>query len=596
MDAPPDPRAGLGGASPDMSSLGGLAQPSSGAAATPQLAPQHRTLNTVLKMVALGLAGSAAGMGEKRPGEAAAAGARTGIGLVQQGKENARADQATANQTAEAKSRIKFQNAQSAEATARAAMYDQQLHQMPQEFQDTHNARTAAFMKDMQDMGITPTIMADNHGTGANAALEQLTDSHGGVPHMFIMNLGDKLVGYDLGQLTDNAGIRDQVNKVAEIQGKGTNAYSPSRWGLIGKEGREQITQQALGFFMPMATKDNADSLLQQYKNYQQTYAQNPNADPKFKAKLDDTVKMLQQSRDNYVKQKAQEAAQVAQAEVPVKVGLMKAEVGAKIEGDAAAREKDERETAHFLQDPNNLSALKDVSSMRTGERMRVFKYAKEENPAFDTGVLANKVKFLGEFTDPNGKTATGIDAANTFFQHGASLLDLTKAYRTTNIKLLNTPLNKIADAFGSDKYTDYSTALGVVRSEYTNAIKAGFAPQVDDSKEGREIMSESSTPAQVEAAVKRMGHNILARVDSKGESYKTNMGSAYPNLITPAGAEAANKIGLDVSKYSSGGQIGKSGSGQPAGATHEVYAADGKTLIGHVVNGSYVPLTPLAK
>jgi len=267
-----------------------------------------------------------------------------------------------------------------------------------------------------------------------------------------------------------------------------------------------------------------------------------------------------------------------------LEVGKQYSDAMAKVQAQRALDDKDLDAIAQGVgSDPNSLTQLNDIASLKGSERLRLFAKIKQINPQFDPGVVKNKVKFLGEFTDPNGKTAMGIDAANTFFQHGANLLDLTKSYRTSDIKLLNTPINKLADAFGDAKYTDYSTALGVVRSEYTNAIKAGFAPQVEDSKEGRDIMSDSSTPAQVEAAVKRMGHNVLARVDSKGESFKTNMGSAYPNLITPAGAEAASKIRLNVSKYRSGGQIGKPGSGgpasspAPAGATMKVPGSDGK-------------------
>jgi hypothetical protein len=453
MESAPDPRAGLGGASPDMSPLDGLSTPSNGA---PQLANQHRTLNTVLKAVAYSLAGAAAGGGEKRPGEAAAAGVKTGIGLAQQEKENRRADAEGANRTAETQSRIKFQNIQAAEASARAAMYDQQLHNMPQEFQDAHNAKTAAFMKDMQDLGITPTIMADNHSHGANTALEQLTNSHGGVPHMFVLNLGDKLVGYDLGQMTDNAGIRDQVNKIAEIQGKGANAYTPSRWGLIGKEGREQITQQALGFFMPMPTKDNVDSLLQQYKNYQQTYAQNPNADKTMKAKLDDTVKMLEGSRETLIQQKGEEAASVANAEIPAKVEAARQEMPIKIataKGEEKARidtqlsaANTEGQGARLVEgdmDPSQMSKRSNIynATLDAADHYSMAKYGKHFDLAqaqsdykFATNPSTqNKLKYLNSLT---GNPVTGDKGILD------KLIEQSKKVKRTDFPALNDGAN----------------------------------------------------------------------------------------------------------------------------------------------------------
>lgn len=292
--------------------------------------PPHRTLNTVLRYVALGLAGAAAGGGEKRPGEAAAAGVKTGIGLVQQGKENARAQ-------AESESKIHFQNVQAAEATARAAMYDKQLHNMDTQFQDEHNARTLTQMKELQAMGITPTIVADNHGQGANAALEQLTASHGGVPHMFILNLGDKLVGYDMAQLGGMSAMRDQVNAIQKIMGKGDQAYSAAAWGMLSPEAKNSLLQSSLGFFNPMPTKEGIDNQLQQYKNWRDAYAMNPTVDKAMLGKLDDTIKMLGDSRDTFIKQKGDEAAALTTAETPAKVAQATAVANAELPIKAAA-------------------------------------------------------------------------------------------------------------------------------------------------------------------------------------------------------------------------------------------------------------------
>lgn len=541
--------------------------------ASTTVAPEspHRTLNNVLKAVAIGLAGAAAGGAAKRPGEAAAAGLQTGIGLAQQAKQNERAQ-------AESEAKVRFQNVQSAEATARAAMYDKQLHQMDTTFQDEHNSRTLQQMKDFQAMGISPTIVADNHGTGANAALEQLTQSHGGVPHMFILNLGDKLVGYDMKQLGSAAGMRDQVNAIAKIQGKGDEAYPANVWGSMQPETRNALLQQSLGFFNPMPTKENIDNQLQQYKNYRQTYAQNPSADKGMLDKLDGTIKLLEGSRDTFIKQGADEAGAKAKAvqdaTLPGEIRKVSAEAFARKAADRAADQKDVDFAASELIKPDNLTALSAIASMRGDERLRIYAAAKKLDSTFDPGVIDNKRKFLEEFTNPNGKTSQGIDSANTFMQHGADLLDLTGKYRTSDIKLLNTPLNKINDAFGSAKYSQYKAGLDVVRSEYTNAVKAGFAPQEADSKEGRDILSETSTPAQVEAAVKQMSHTISRRMDSTNEKFRTVMGQNYPNLVTPAAAQAAGKLGLDLSKYTSGGQVGRPTTGAPAGAAGGASAA----------------------
>ncbi len=328
----PDPLAGLSGMQPDpMHALSGLGEPSASAATAPTQPNPHRTLNTVLKGVAYALAGAAGGMGAKTPGAAAAEGLKTGIGLHQQEVENTQHQAQLDLQKKESQSRITFQSAQSAEATARAAMYDKQLHQMDTEFQDTHNARTLDQMKELQAMGVTPTIVTPNHGEGATAALQQLTDSHGGVPHMFILNLGDKLVGYDLAGLNGMSNMRDQVNKIAEIQGKGKEAYNAAVWGPMSPEAKNNLIQQSLSFFNPMPTKENVGTLVQQYKNWREGYVMNPAADKDTVKKLDGTIKFLQESQRSFDQHDINKAVQTAAAEAPVRISTAAGEEQARL-------------------------------------------------------------------------------------------------------------------------------------------------------------------------------------------------------------------------------------------------------------------------
>jgi hypothetical protein len=264
-------------------------------------------MNTLLKGIAFALAGAAAGGGAKTPGAGAAAGLQTGIGLSEQAFQNQQ-------EAAKNASAIRFQNVQAAEATARAAMYDKQLHEMDTKFQDEHNANTLNQMKDLQALGITPTIMTDNHGHGANAALEQLTASHGGVPHMFILNLGDKLVGYDLGSMANGSTSVDLVNKINGVQGK--QPLTPGMWAQMSPEAKNGMLSQALNFWNPMPTKENVGTLVQQYQNYKDTYAMRPDADPEIVSKLEKTVSFLNRAKDQFVTDKATEAGAVKKAEI----------------------------------------------------------------------------------------------------------------------------------------------------------------------------------------------------------------------------------------------------------------------------------------
>lgn len=532
-------------------------------------ANQHSTLNTVLKAVAIGLAGSAAGMGEKHSGEAAAAGVRTGIGLVQQGKENARADQTlsnqtaeTANRTADTQSRIKFQSAQAAEAVARAAMYDKQLHQMDQEFQDRHNASTAGFMKEMQDMGLTPTIVTDNHGTGANAALQQLTDSHGGVPHMFVLNLGDKLVGYDLGQMAGNNAVREQVNKIAEIQGLGQDAYTSGRWGMIGKESREQLTAKTLSFFMPMPTKDNADSLLQQYKNYQQTYAQNPNADPALKKKLDDTVSMLQGSRDTFIKQKGTEAASVAAAEMPVKVATAKGEEKARLDTqlESANTEGQGARLVEGDMDPSQMSKRSNIynATLDAADRYSMQKFGKH----FDLARAQQDYKFAADVGTQNTlkmlDSLTGRDGRPGDL---TTIADLQKKVQRTSFPALNDAAAWAKFQTGNPDEAAFKTGMLEVSDKLAKVFQGGGAGGgTSDAKmkQAQELASKSLSNEQFAATMGTLNQLLGNRKNSliADNRYLQRRYNGTPSASAPAAGKYTPPAGAKTAVGANGHTI----------------------------------------
>ncbi len=219
---------------------------------------------------------------------------------------------------------------------------------------------------------------------------------------------------------------------------------------------------------------------------------------------------------------------------------------------------------------PDNLTALKDISSMRGDERMRLYAEAKKLDSKFDPGITNNKIRFLNQFTNPNGKMMANIASGNTFLEHAGDLHDVNQNFSLQNEKILRAPLTKIEKLFGATAYTQLLAAINPVREEYTNALKAGFAPQGPDIAAGESLLSDTSTPAQIEVAAKQMSHTLLRRLDSNNQEYRAIMGSGYPDLITPNVREAVGKLGdAELQKiidgYDTGGTIGNARQAAPS-------------------------------
>jgi hypothetical protein len=176
----------------------------------------------------------------------------------------------------------------------------------------------------------------------------------------------------------------------------------------------------------------------------------------------------------------------------------------------------------------------------------------------FNANAATQQYDYVKAFNAPGSKTQQSINSGSTFMEHMSDLLDVNAKYARTQATFLNTPLNKVEKAFGGTTYTDLLAALAPVKTEYDNALKAGFAPTAEDSATVDLLLKPNSTPQQLEDAGKIMAHTILRRLDSTNQGYKTHSGGVdYPNMLTPDAAAALQKMGIPTGGLQSGGSFG---------------------------------------
>jgi hypothetical protein len=72
-------------------------------------------------------------------------------------------------QQQELNSKVKFQDAQSANLAAETLIKDKQLHQMDQQEQDRHTASSLETVEHLNTLGIQPTLVTANNSGGAEA-------------------------------------------------------------------------------------------------------------------------------------------------------------------------------------------------------------------------------------------------------------------------------------------------------------------------------------------------------------------------------------------------------------------------------------------
>jgi hypothetical protein len=251
-------------ASPDMGGMSPIVQN----------APQNEQAKpSMWKQVLTGaLVGLAGGAGQPSFAAGVGGGARAGLQHQQQQHDNQIEDQNQTIKKQESASRIRFQDAQAASMVQDATLKDIQIHNLPQQQQDAHNAAELSLMKTMDALGLAPTMVVDNNtgGKEASAGLEQLTANNGGVPALMTLHIAGKVVAYDLKQLAQAPQTLDTVNKIGSLTGR--PAIDEAAWRKMSPQVQNDLTSKAFTFWNPLPTEDN----LVLYKNYLNTAKASP--------------------------------------------------------------------------------------------------------------------------------------------------------------------------------------------------------------------------------------------------------------------------------------------------------------------------------
>jgi hypothetical protein len=213
-----------------------------------------------------------------------------------------------------------------------------------------------------------------------------------------------------------------------------------------------------------------------------------------------------------------------------------------------------------------DLTRLKDIASLRGDQRLQIYDLAKQINPNFNTAEVDRKIK--NEDYYANGAGAQHLQSFGTFLEHAGSASDAVNAYRNTSSPLINKPLNWIKNnAAGDPAYQSFAASLEPVRKEFEGFLLGGRALYGDDRKAAETILSDNSSPAQIQAALKTMGHTALARFTEENYRYKKVSGHDLVDPFSPEALEGAQKIGVNLSGGQNGGNPAPAGQPRPAPA-----------------------------
>jgi hypothetical protein len=229
----------------------------------------------------------------------------------------------------------------------------------------------------------------------------------------------------------------------------------------------------------------------------------------------------------------------------------------AKATKDTPAKSEEEKaveETAQSLA-KGDLTNIRDVTGMMSGQRLRVYARAKEINPNFSTSDLQRQINMENFVT--TGKMGDNIQAFGTFLEHAGNLSDVVQNIRLSGSPAVNKPLNWWREHMsGTHEYQELLTALEPVKKEYESFLLGNRAMYGDDRKAVDIILSDNASPAQYQGALKQMGKTAKDRYTEVNHRYKRVRKKDIEDPFTEDAKMGARKIGVDVGG-ADGGQGG---------------------------------------
>ncbi len=238
------------------------------------------------------------------------------------------------------------------------------------------------------------------------------------------------------------------------------------------------------------------------------------------------------------------EAQRIAQANEDRRARLETLQIGKKTEAEQAI------EAAAQSLAKGDLTALKDIASLRGDQRLRIYARAKEINPNFSPAETNRKIAMEQSFTV--GKDSIGIQSFDTFLQHAGEVTETLKGIKLTGSPAFNKPMNWWRkNMAGSPEYQRLIASMEPVTKEFESFLLNQRALYADDRRRMDIILSPDSTPAQIMAALNQMGKTAKDRYGAMNQRYKRVMGQDIQNPFSPEGLAGAAKIGIDLPQSS---------------------------------------------
>ena len=204
------------------------------------------------------------------------------------------------------------------------------------------------------------------------------------------------------------------------------------------------------------------------------------------------------------------------------------------------------RETATLVKKVANYEMpITSVTSLRSGERQQLAQLVGMYDPTFDATQSTSRTQTRKDYS--TGEMAKLASSTNLAIQHMAGMVDAHANLKNGSYPVWNTIANKWDTQTGGAGIKSFETYRLGVADELAKAFKGVGSLNMHEVEEWKNAISSSSSPEQLQGAVKSALHMLAARTETYNQRYEQNMGgNQAPSFLTKSSIKALEAMGID--------------------------------------------------
>lgn len=190
------------------------------------------------------------------------------------------------------------------------------------------------------------------------------------------------------------------------------------------------------------------------------------------------------------------------------------------------------------------------MTSLKNNQREQLISMASQVDPNYTSSQYPVVEDTRKDYT--SGKSAQTIRSLNTAIGHLNALAESGKALGNSQIPLINSAKNAIAQGSGQPGVGRFNTTANAVAGEMATVFKNSGATD-DEIKTWRQQLDPNMSPAQLQTSISQMIELMGSRLNALQTQYEANIGKPTDfSFLSPESQKILQGLGIDPSSLTS--------------------------------------------